>query len=509
MKRILLSMAIAALGLSAYAGTVTFDFTTNTYGLPEYVSSNNGNDTKYVPNGAVITSGDVKITLDYTPQEGVTDGGWRMWNDGIRAYYKRNATFTVTTTNNQKVTQVKWTAKSELTFALKGTTTNINSWTGEEASVTFEDTASKNLSMQTITVTYGEAPTDTPDDPGSDTPDTPDTPDLSDAWTVTKALEYIAAGNEGDAMVKGIISEISEVSTQYGNATYTIKDALTDTKGLLVFRGKWLNGASFTSEDQIEVGGTVVVSGKLINYYDSKADTYTPEVSTNNVILSYTSPSGETPEIPEDTSIFSESFATSLGQFTTYGDIPEGLSYVWSFASGYGAKASAYVNTTNYAALNWLVSPVIDLTNYKNVILSFDHALNYLNNGTAANLCKVYVGEAGTPSETAWTNLSDKVTYPEGNNWTFVPSGDLSLAAFEGKKIQIGFLYNSTSDVAPTWEIKNLVVNGESSNAVEAIGIDMNAPIEYYNLQGVRVENPSNGLYIIRQGNKATKAVIR
>lgn len=37
---------------------------------------------------------------------------------------------------------------------------------------------------------------------------------------------------------------------------------------------------------------------------------------------------------------------------------------------------------------------------------------------------------------------------------------------------------------------------------------DENAPIEYFNLQGVRVENPENGLYIRRQGNKVTKIVL-
>lgn len=36
-----------------------------------------------------------------------------------------------------------------------------------------------------------------------------------------------------------------------------------------------------------------------------------------------------------------------------------------------------------------------------------------------------------------------------------------------------------------------------------------NAPVEYYNLQGVRVANPANGLYIRRQGSTATKVLIR
>lgn len=37
---------------------------------------------------------------------------------------------------------------------------------------------------------------------------------------------------------------------------------------------------------------------------------------------------------------------------------------------------------------------------------------------------------------------------------------------------------------------------------------DENAPVEYFNLQGVRVENPANGLYIKRQGNKVAKVIL-
>ena len=35
------------------------------------------------------------------------------------------------------------------------------------------------------------------------------------------------------------------------------------------------------------------------------------------------------------------------------------------------------------------------------------------------------------------------------------------------------------------------------------------APAEYFNLQGVRVENPTPGLYIRRQGNKVSRIIIR
>ena len=47
-----------------------------------------------------------------------------------------------------------------------------------------------------------------------------------------------------------------------------------------------------------------------------------------------------------------------------------------------------------------------------------------------------------------------------------------------------------------------------TSTGVESVDSDTNAPKEYYNLQGVRVENPGKGLYIVRQGSKASKVIL-
>lgn len=45
---------------------------------------------------------------------------------------------------------------------------------------------------------------------------------------------------------------------------------------------------------------------------------------------------------------------------------------------------------------------------------------------------------------------------------------------------------------------------------IEDVEIDTNAdaPVEYYNLQGIRVEKPTTGLYISRQGDKVTKVIL-
>lgn len=50
----------------------------------------------------------------------------------------------------------------------------------------------------------------------------------------------------------------------------------------------------------------------------------------------------------------------------------------------------------------------------------------------------------------------------------------------------------------------------EAASGIEGVDVEaIDAKAEYYNLQGVRVENPAAGLYIRRQGNKVTKVIIR
>ncbi len=61
-----------------------------------------------------------------------------------------------------------------------------------------------------------------------------------------------------------------------------------------------------------------------------------------------------------------------------------------------------------------------------------------------------------------------------------------------------------------TWNLNDLTVTFVQNTGVDAIAADdANAPVEYFNLQGVRVDNPANGLYITRQGSKVSKVVVK
>lgn len=117
------------------------------------------------------------------------------------------------------------------------------------------------------------------------------------AYTVAKAHELITAGQglSDKVYVKGYITQINEVSTQYGNATYFINDTQATDDQLEVFRGKYLGGEAFTAEDQIKVGDVVIVYGKLTDYQG------THEFNSGSEIYSLNGQTagGETPVDPE------------------------------------------------------------------------------------------------------------------------------------------------------------------------------------------------------------------
>lgn len=77
------------------------------------------------------------------------------------------------------------------------------------------------------------------------------------------------------------------------------------------------------------------------------------------------------------------------------------------------------------------------------------------------------------------------------------PAGNFTIgAATEQAKYQTG---------APKW-----LVPYSDESAIEEIGVDNeNAPVEYFNLQGIRVDNPAAGVFIRRQGSKVSKVLVK
>ena len=175
---------------------------------------------------------------------------------------------------------------------------------------------------------------------------------------------------------------------------------------------------------------------------------------------------GETPNPDEDITLYSETFGTNQGAFTIDDKVlPEGTTFIWSFASGYGMKASAYVNKTNYASESWLVSPKFDCTNATALTLSFSEAANFFTSAeNVSAYTSVKVKEVGTDT---WTDLTLSAR-ASGTAWTFTDGITADLSAYVGKKMQIAFVYTSSAELAGTWEVKNFELKGKGTVTAES-----------------------------------------
>jgi hypothetical protein len=156
----------------------------------------------------------------------------------------------------------------------------------------------------------------------------------------------------------------------------------------------------------------------------------------------------------DTTVLLSETFATTLGSFTTQSLLGD---QVWAWNSSAYAKMTGFT-TVNNANEDWLISPSIDLTGASSIYLNFLHAHKY-GKDTINNLQLMVTDTytTGTVDAGDWTPilfpLSTQAT------WTFVNSGYLPLEAYKGKKnVHFAFRYRSNTAASATWEIKNVVL---------------------------------------------------
>lgn len=119
------------------------------------------------------------------------------------------------------------------------------------------------------------------------------------------------------------------------------------------------------------------------------------------------------------------------------------------------------------------------------------NATVYLEQGSS----KIYVGADGI------TGTTVPVTFKDGarNVGEVVVEGTTDVEAFP--LTNAGFHLEANED-------NNTLVLAEGTSGIEGVTVE-NAPAVYYNLQGVKVAEPTTGLYIMRQGDKTTKVIIR
>ncbi len=380
-------------------------------------------------------------------------------------------------------------------------TADLSAYDGKKIQIQFVYTSTSELAgtleVKNFVVEGVTSVTDTPSDNEAGTKSNP--------YTVAEA---IALNNPGTtAWVEGYIvgwidgtniSGATFTTPATGNTNLLIADSATETdynNCMPVQLPSAIRSALGLMDNPGNLGRAISLEGSLEKYFG------VPGIKT---VTDYVLGEGgsDTPEEPSG-AIYS-GLSSNMDDWTIDNVVmpEEGLTYVWSWASAYGAKASAYTDKA-YETRSTITSPEIDLSGYTDATLTYQVAANFFK-GTLTESCALNISVDGGE----FTALN--TTWPESDSWAFIDV-TVDLSAYVGKKIQLQFVYTSTEELAGTLEIKNLEVNGTegTTGVVEIAAEESNAPTEYFNLQGVRVENPTNGLYIRRQGNKVTKVIVR
>ncbi len=235
---------------------------------------------------------------------------------------------------------------------------------------------------------------------------------------------------------------------------------------------------------------------------------------------------------------YSETFSTGLGNFIFYNVTGD---QTWYWRLSYGACTSGYSAGINYPNENWLISPAFDLSDKASASLAFNHALNYCPNESdkLANQT-LWVSanyNSGAPSSATWTQLTIP-TMPSGSNWTFVGSGTVELPGqMLQNNVRFAFKYLSTSSLAGTWEIKDLVLNADCvstgiptkttsdknkilvSNRKIQIAGETAEPVIVFDITGrvlfsaslvqnIEISVATSGVYIVRAGTRIDKVIV-
>ncbi|MFH6991914.1 DUF5689 domain-containing protein [Flavobacterium sp. FlaQc-48] len=128
-----------------------------------------------------------------------------------------------------------------------------------------------------------------------------------------------------------------------------------------------------------------------------------------------------------------------------WSNIVEKATKLWK-SMVYAGNGYAEFNTTSTTAaenIAWLVTPKINLANYKNAVLSFRSAQHDLKVDSPLNLLEVYVStnfDGASVTKAKWTKLTAKFPTLSTPTRQFISSGGIDLSSYSGN-IHIAFKY--------------------------------------------------------------------
>ena len=248
---------------------VTFDFDASNHAA----SSNTSHDGDITEDEIIVEGG---VTMTITPSNASTANRYWGTSPKMRMY---GGTMTLVAPEGKAIVKVvyengKWNANN----TINGEVAAEGVWEGNSTNVVLA--VAGNTQLKKVVVTLADATDATTTYTPATIANTEET-----AYTVAEAIQLIDAGVAltDVVFVKGIVSKVDKF--QDGAITYWISDdGTTESAQFECYKGKGIDGADFTSIDDVEVGAAVIVTGTLTKY----GETY--EFNAGNKVVKYEAP---------------------------------------------------------------------------------------------------------------------------------------------------------------------------------------------------------------------------
>jgi hypothetical protein len=386
----------------------------------------------------------------------------------VRIYVGNTITFAATEGNS--ITKVEFTMSG--TYTLEGSTvdggtlgnaaTTSPTWSG--AANSFVLTSGGTTRIAAIAVTYGE---------------------LTDNFVATPTFS-VKGGTYYDA-------QSVELTQAEADAIYYTLDGTTPTT------------ASTKYEGAITVAETTTIKAIAVKGENAS------EVVEAEYVIEKRAEANSIAEAKEQEGEFVVNFPLTVG-YAAYSNVfvTDGTDFIQIYKSGIGdglkqgdvipagwnATYTCYNNVTPELVPAGSLPAATEGTFTAKEVEAADVTAALVN---SVVVVKNVVFEEATPSDAS--NFSGKVGETE---LTFRNS--YKLASVDAGTYNVEAVVNVYSSTVQLYPISYTEV---TTTSVLDAAVDNAAGIEYFNLQGVRVANPENGLFIRRQGNKVSKVLVR
>lgn len=176
-------------------------------------------------------------------------------------------------------------------------------------------------------------------------------------------------------------------------------------------------------------------------------------------------------------------------------------------------NGSTYLYKDRGATSNWNFGPVWD---FGDAFMRDGQQFIYVNSPKTPQLWIAEIAKFPTFQARVKALWPDFYNNQYSSLSAYIDNFITSIKSAAACDVQRWPAYGTTDPVADATDFKSRLdarvkwLNNQwSGTGVENIVINENIPTEYYNLQGTKITNPSNGIFIKVQGNKAEKIYLK